>query len=114
MADGGTQARFGVAIQLVASAEVGVVSRGIDSACFVEIFLRLRRERRADLLGDCTGHLALHREHVLHLPLVSLRPHAPIGLTVEQGRGDHDLIRRAGERGFDDAVDAELSRDLPG
>ena len=71
------------------------------------------RQPRRQRLGDGSGDLVLHREHVGQLAIVALRPQVAAVGGVDQLRRDPDPIAGLAHAAFEHVRDAERLRDPP-
>ena len=109
---GGLEDRLpGPLVPEVAALQIELVGFGIHRPGGGEDGSLLGGQLRLDLARYRARDIVLQLEHVLHLPLVAIRPRVSVGVAPYQLRRDADAVPLAEHGPFDERVDAQLACD---
>ena len=79
---------------------------------FLQRGLFLRIQVDPNLIGNGSRHVALERQGVPQFTLIALGPQVPVRGTLDQLRGDADLVAGTQDGAFHDGVHVQLTSDL--
>ena len=101
-------------VPVVAAPQVGLIRlRALGEALREPRFL-LSAQLEPERARDLGGHLLLHREDVVHLPVVLIAPELRLGLRVHQLRLDHEHVAALEDAPRHDGARVHVSPDLAG